>query len=93
MYNIPKIDRFFIKIAIVDSKIVVGIRINVNRQSNSDRDFDTTTTIQFGTSNRISLLFADGQILNYTTLPTILESRYITQHESTSIGDADQCRA
>ena len=40
MDNISKIDQFYIEIAIVDSKNVVGIRINLNGRSNLDRDFD-----------------------------------------------------
>ena len=51
-------DRFksiYIEIAIVDSILMVEIRIVVNRRSNSDRDFDSTTTIRFRLPNRISL--------------------------------------
>ena len=53
--NISKIDPFYIEIVIVDSIKSLESESDHNRQSNSDRHFDSTTTIQFGTSNCISL--------------------------------------
>ena len=40
----------------MDSDLSLESESDSNRQSNSDRDFDSTTMIQFGTSNRISLV-------------------------------------
>ena len=47
---------FISKIEIVDSDLSLESESDHNRRSNSDRHFDSTTTIRFGTSNRISLL-------------------------------------
>ena len=54
---ISKIDQFYIKIAIVNSILIVGIRIDVNRRSNLKSKFDSMTTIQFAIPNCISLNF------------------------------------
>ena len=43
------------EIAIADSIEIVGILINVNRQSNLESEFDSTSSIRFGDPNRISL--------------------------------------
>ena len=42
--------------AIVDLNTLLESESDHNRQSNLDRDFDSTTTILFGTSNHISLV-------------------------------------
>ena len=54
--NISKIDQFYIEIVIIDSIKSLESKLNHNRRSNSDRHFNLTTTIPFGTSNPISLL-------------------------------------
>ena len=46
-----------IKIAIVDSNLLLEFESDQNRRSNLDFKFDLTTTIWFGTPNGISLLF------------------------------------
>ena len=63
-YN--EIDWLYLEIAIIDSKIVIWIRIDLNQRSNSDRDFDSTTTIRFGTLNCISLLHKCQIIDNFS---------------------------
>ena len=54
--NLSKIDWFYIKIAIVDSNLSLESKSDHNRRSNSDRHFDSTMTLRFSTSNRISLI-------------------------------------
>ena len=49
-------DQIYIKIEIVHLDSSLESKSDRNRQSNLDRDFDSTTTIWFGTPNRISLL-------------------------------------
>ena len=61
---ISKIDRFCIEFAIVDSILILEIRIEVIRRSNSDFRFDSTTSIRFGDPNRISLM---GGFINDVT--------------------------
>ena len=46
---------FISKIVIVDSNRSLESQLDHNQQSNSNRHFDSTT-IRFGTSNRISLV-------------------------------------
>ena len=57
-------DRIYIKIEIVGSDLSLESESDSNRRSNLDRDFNLTTTIRFGTSNRISLLFTFQLKLN-----------------------------
>ena len=65
--------RFISKIAIVDSILIVEIQIDNIRWSNSDFRFDSTTLIQFGDPNRISLLTSRPkyQIFNYNAHPLL----------------------
>ena len=53
--NYTKINRFYIKIVIDDSIKSLESESTIIRQSNSDRDFDSRTTIRFGILNHISL--------------------------------------
>ena len=50
-----EMDRFYSKIAIFDLILLLDFESDQNRRSNSDTDFDSTTTIRFATPNRISL--------------------------------------
>ena len=59
-WYISKIDRFWIKIAIVVSDFNDLYGIDVNRQSNSDRDINSKSSIRFGDPNRISLVSTNG---------------------------------
>ena len=57
-FILKKIDfnQNLIEIAIVNSDSPLESESDSNQGSNLDRDFDSTTTIRFGTSNRISLI-------------------------------------
>ena len=55
-----KFDRIYIEIEILDSNSSLESESDGNRRSNSDRDFDSTMMIGFGTPNRISLIWTVG---------------------------------
>ena len=55
-----EMDRFYSKIAIFDLILLLDFESDQNRRSNSDTNFDSTTTIRFATHNRNSLVNTKG---------------------------------